>query len=99
MLSANEIKKANAESRKALKDRFFSEGDQPSESIEKSEDSEKDFFITQDGLDKYKEDLFKSIDNGEMNDESLEKSLDQISSLKKETRNIDGKEVLVYTKS
>lgn len=97
MLSAEEIQKANSQSVDALKDRFI-QVETKSENIEKSQDS-KDFFITEEGLSKYKDDLFKSIDAGEMTDESLEKSLDQISSLVKGTKEIEGKEVVVYTRS
>lgn len=98
MLSEQEIQKANQQSIAAIKERFAgSEAKQ--ETIEKSKDSKEDFFITQEGLDKYKEDLFKSIDAGEMTEDSLEKSLDQISSLVKGTKEIDGKEVTVYTRS
>ena len=99
-VSENEIKKANQRSVNALKERFVSEDEAPKQNFEKSEESNtEEFFITEEGLDRYKSDLFKSIDAGEVTDESLEKSLDQISSLVKTTRNIEGKEVTVYIRS
>lgn len=95
MLSAEEIQKANQDSISAIKDRFIQDKPEGNE-ISKSQDAKDGFYITQDGLDKYKDDLFKSIDAGEIDEDGLEKSLDQISGLVKSTETIEGKETVVY---
>lgn len=64
------------------------------EDLSKSED-----FYTSEGLSKFKDILFKSIDEGTISDEDLEKAQEDLLNLKKEVREIDGKEVEVFVKA
>lgn len=99
MLSAEEIRSANAERANAIFDRFEAIKE-PTNDLAKSEDANeaKDLFFTEENLNAFKNDLFKGIDEGTVSEDDLEKAQEDLLSLTKETRVIEGKETTVFVK-
>jgi hypothetical protein len=93
MKSQEEIIAHNKAQVTAIFDRF--EPVTGSDELNKS----KDAFYTAEGLTKFKDDLYKGIDEGTVSDEDLEKAQEDLLNLKKEVREIDGKEVEVFVKA
>ena len=69
------------------------------ETLSKSESEDKDAFYTAEDLGKFKDDLFKGIDEGTISDEDISKAQDDLLNLRKEVREIEGKEVEVFVKA
>jgi len=95
MLNPEEIRSVNLERANAIFERF--EPLEANEVLNKSEDAE-DVFFTSDSLIKFKEDLFKGIDEGTVSEYDLEKAQEDLLSLSKETREIEGDIVEVFVK-
>ena len=71
------------------------------DSLSKSEDDkgkEEGKYYTTEDLNKFRDDLYKGIDDGTISEDALTKAQDDLLDLKKETRTIEGKEVEVFVK-
>ena len=96
MYSPEKIKEFNISKATAIFDRFDSV--EKSNELTKSEDATEAFY-TSEALNKFKEDLFKGIDEGTVSEDDLNKAQEDLLSLKKETRTIEGKETTVFVKA
>ena len=96
MLSPEELKAFNVSKATAIFDRFDSV--EKSNELTKSEDAT-EVFYTAENLHKFKEDLFKGIDSGTLSEDDLNKAQEDLLSLKRETRTIEGKETEVFVKA
>ena len=95
MLSPEEIQAATRQRATAIFEKFDPVVD--TDYLQKSEDTEvTDVFFTEEGIAQFKEDLFKSIDDGTCSDEDLQKAQDDLLNLSRETRTIDGADVTVF---
>lgn len=94
MESAEKIRQHNIANANAIFEKFESVEDT---TLTKSE-GETGKVFTEGDIEKFKTDLFKSIDDGSMTPESLEKAQDDLLGLKKETRKVEGKDVTVFVK-
>ena len=95
MYTPEQIQEMNKAKAQAIFNRF----EPIQEELTKSQDTvtkPKEVFFTEEGLNKFKEDLFKGIDEGTVSDEDLEKAQEDLLSLKKVTRSIEGKDVEVF---
>jgi|SRR5882672_16577 len=105
MYTPEEIAAARNAQVQAIFDRF-EPVETPAQELEKSVETEEattqekssDVYWTKGDLDKYKEDLFKGIDDGSLTTEDLEKAQDSLFELVKTTRTIEGEEVEVFVK-
>jgi len=99
MYTPDQIQAENKARVQAIFDRFVPVQEPKSDNLVKSEGEKvKDTYWTADDLNKFKEDLFKGIDEGTIGEEELEKAQEDLLSLKKECRLIEGKEVEVFVK-
>lgn len=101
MLSQEEIQKHNLELRRGIFENFIStEKVESVQNLQKSQEGEieKSFYWTSEGLDRFRDDLFKGLDEGRFTSTDLEKARLDLESLKKETRVIDNKEVVIFIK-
>lgn len=97
MLSPEEITAKNIEKANAIFEKFQA----PSNNLEKSVDTpakETGKVFTTSDITKFKEDLFKGIDEGTISEDDLAKAQDDLLDLKRETRTIEGKETVVFIK-
>jgi len=98
MYTPEEIQAINRQRAQAIFDRFETEeAPRVNDNLQKSEDTV-DQFWTSDDLSNYRDDLFKSIDEGRMGDDDIEKAQSELQSLVESTRIVDGKEIKVYVK-
>lgn len=97
MLTPEEIQQANKSKVNAIFERFNPvQPESDNQDLAKSEES--DLFWTKDSLDKFKEDLFKGIDDGTIGQKEVESAREQLGSLQKSVREVDGKETEVFVK-
>ena len=99
MLNPEEIVAANRAKVAAVFERFLPVDD--TQTLEKSKDTtekSKERIYTVEDLEKFKTDLFKSIDEGTVTDDQLTKAQEDLLSLVKETRVIGGQETVVFVK-
>jgi len=97
MKSPEEIIAHNKAQVSAIFERF--EPVESNEDLSKSEVETEDSFYTAEGLNKFRDDLFKSIDEGTVSDEDLEKAQDDLLNLRKEVREINGVATEVFVKA
>ena len=90
MKSQEEIHDFHSSKKKAIFERFENQNSE----IEKSED----VYWTESDLVRFKDDLVKSVDEGNATQEDLSKAIEEIKSLKKETREIEGEQVTVFVR-
>jgi hypothetical protein len=96
MLTPEEIRSANLEKANAIFDRF--EPVEPKQELNKSEDAQSEMYWTASDLSKFKEDLFKGIDEGTVSEDDLEKAQEELLSLSREAIEIEGDLVEVFVK-
>lgn len=98
MYTPEEIQAVNRQRAQAIFDRFETEeAPRVNDNLQKSEDTVDQFWTPAD-LSKYRDDLFKSIDEGGMGDDDIEKAQSELQSLVESTRVVDGEKVQVYVK-
>lgn len=98
MLSPEELQAANQAKVNAIFERFNPvEPEVIKDNLVKSETS-KETFWTKEGLSKYKEDLFKAVDEGTFTQEDFDKAEQELLSLTKVEKEIDGKVQTIFIK-
>jgi uncharacterized protein YccT (UPF0319 family) len=95
MLLPHEIQAYNKAKATAIFERFESVDQQEAnQSLQKSEDQ----FWTKSDLISYRNDLFKGLDNGDLTAVDLSKAEEELLSLRKEVRTINGMSQTVFVK-
>ena len=94
MLTPEEIIAHNRAKAQAVFERF--DNQEPTKELEKSEKAAP--YWTLEGLNKYKEDLFKGLDEGTLGSDDLSKAEEELLSLRKEIRFEGEKEITVFVK-